>query len=52
MDEIQVAARSREIAEDVLKIAQDSMREAQEFFNFKCQLDTDGKIGVSWRDCH
>ena len=52
MDEIQVAARSREIAEDVLKIAQDSMREAQEFFNFKCQLDTDGKIGENWRDCH
>lgn len=52
MDEIQVAAHSRKVAEDILKIAQDSMREAQEFFNFKCQLDTDGKIGENWRTCH
>ena len=52
MDEIQVAARSRAVAEDIIRIAQDSMREAQEFFNFKCQLDTDGKIGENWRACH
>lgn len=52
MDEIQVAAHSRKVAEDILKIAQDSMREAQEFFNFKCQLDTDGKIGENWRETH
>lgn len=52
MDEIQVAAHSRAVAEDIIRIAQDSMREAQEFFNFKCQLDTDGKIGANWCETH
>ena len=52
MDEIQVAARSQVVAEDILRIAQDSMRESQEFFNFNCQLDIDGKIGENWKECH
>ena len=52
MDEFQAAARSREIAEDIIRIAQDSMREAQGFFKFKCQLDTDGKIGENWCETH
>lgn len=51
-DEAQIACKSKDIAENVLRIAQDSMREAQEFFNFKCQLDTDGKIGENWKECH
>lgn len=51
-DEIQVACRTKEIAEDVIKIAQDSMRETQEFFKFNCQLDTEGKIGNDWYECH
>lgn len=52
MDEIQVACRTKEIAEDVVKIAQDSMRETQEILNFRVQLDTEGKIGKNWKDCH
>ena len=51
-DEIQVACRTKEVAEDCIRIAQDSMRQAQSFFNFKCQLDTEGKYGHSWYDCH
>lgn len=51
-DEVQVACRTREIAEDCVRIAQESMRQTQEFFNFKCQLDTEGKIGDNWYDCH
>ena len=51
-DEIQVACRTKEIAEDVVKIAQDSMRETQKILNFRVQLDTEGKIGKNWKDCH
>lgn len=51
-DEVQVACRTREIAEDCVRIAQESMRQTQEFFKFNCQLDTEGKIGDNWYDCH
>lgn len=51
-DEVQVACRTKEIAEDCVRIAQESMRQTQKFFNFNCQLDTEGKIGTNWFDCH
>lgn len=51
-DEVQVACRTKEIAETVVKVAQDSMRQAQDFFGFRVQLDTEGKIGKNWCDCH
>lgn len=51
-DEVQVACRTKEIAEDCCRIAQESMRQTQAFFNFKCQLDTEGKIGCNWAACH
>jgi len=51
-DEIQVACRTKEIAEDAVRIAQESIRRVQKFFNFNCQLDTEGKIGRTWMDCH
>lgn len=51
-DECQLACRTQEIADDVIKTAQDAMRKVQGIFKFKCQLDTDGKSGRSWADCH
>lgn len=51
-DECQIACRTKEIAEDCVRIAQESMRQTQEFFKFNCQLDTEGKIGANWFDCH
>lgn len=51
-DELQIACRTQEIAEVVVQVAQTSMREAQEFFGFRVQLDTEGKIGKNWCDCH
>lgn len=51
-DEVQVACRTKEIAEDCVRIAQESMRQTQEFFKFNCQLDTEGKIGDNWYSCH
>ena len=51
-DEIQVACRTKEIADIVVEEAQLAMRRAQSFFSFRMQLDTEGKIGKNWCDCH
>jgi DNA polymerase-1 len=51
-DELQIACRTTEIAEDFGKIAQKAMRNVQKLFNFNCQLDTDYDIGPSWKDTH
>lgn len=51
-DEIQVACRTEEIAKKVVVVAQQAMRNVQQKFGFKTQLDTEGKIGKSWKDCH
>ncbi|UZT49993.1 DNA polymerase [Enterobacter phage 01_vB_Eclo_IJM] len=34
------------------QIAQLAMRKVGEFDNFKCVLDTEGKIGPTWKECH
>lgn len=51
-DEFQAACRSVEIAEIVKETAQEAMRKTGEFFGFRVQLDTEGKIGKNWADCH
>lgn len=51
-DEIQVACRTVEIAEAVKVAAQDAMRLVGDHWAFKCQLDTEGKIGPNWAVCH
>lgn len=51
-DEIQVACRTKEIAQIVCDEAQKAMRDAQAFFHFRVQLDTEGIIGKNWCDCH
>lgn len=51
-DELQIAARTQEIAEVVVAAAQQAIRNVGESFNFRCRLDTEGKIGPTWRECH
>lgn len=51
-DEIQVACRTKEIAQIVCDEAQQAMRDTQAFFHFRVQLDTEGIIGRNWKDCH
>ena len=51
-DEIQVAARTPEIAQIVIDTAQEAMRKVGEHWNFRCRLDTEGKIGPNWAVCH
>lgn len=51
-DEGAYACRTKEIAEACVRIAQESMRQVQKEFNFRAQLDTEGKIGHNWGECH
>jgi DNA polymerase I-like protein with 3'-5' exonuclease and polymerase domains len=51
-DEIQVAARTQEIADKIVELAQQAMRNVGDHFEFRCQLDTEGKSGANWKECH
>lgn len=51
-DEIQVACPTEEMAEIVRDVAQEAMRWVGEHWNFRCRLDTEGKIGPNWAVCH
>lgn len=51
-DELQIACRTQEIADDVIRIAQLAMRTVGEKLNVKVVLDTEGKCGPTWKECH
>lgn len=51
-DEQQFAARTQEIAEDIVKICQEAMREVGRIYEWRMPLDTEGKIGRNWYECH
>ena len=51
-DEIQAACRTKEIAEAFVSEAQAAMRDTQAALGFRMRLDTEGKIGKNWADCH
>lgn len=51
-DELQIAARTPEIGELIIKVAQEAIRTVGESFDFRCVLDTEGKMGPTWRECH
>lgn len=51
-DEQQIACRTKEIAEVVVSEAQEAVRDTQKIFKIRVQLDTEGKIGKNWAECH
>ena len=51
-DEIQVGCRTEEIAQVVIETAQEAMRWVGDHWNFRCLLDTEGKMGPNWAVCH
>jgi DNA polymerase I-like protein with 3'-5' exonuclease and polymerase domains len=51
-DEIQVACRSREIAEKMGAICKAAMKEAEKIFKFRCPLDAEFAIGATWAETH
>lgn len=51
-DEVQVACRTERIAHLVIEEAQKAIRDVEALYQIKVQLDTEGKIGKNWSDCH
>ncbi len=50
-DEYQLIARDH-LAEWVGEIGVKAIREAGEFFKFRCPLDGEYKAGANWAECH
>lgn len=51
-DEIQVAARTPEIAQIIVEEAEQAMKDTQAFFRFRVALTTEGKVGANWAETH
>lgn len=51
-DELQIAARTPEIAKVIGELSNKCAKEAGEFFNFRILLEADYKIGTDWAWCH
>lgn len=51
-DEVQIACRTKEIAEVVGRVCKEQAAIAGEMFDFKCPLDGEYGIGSSWAETH
>lgn len=51
-DEAQIAVRSQEVADVLIEETAAAMKDAEERFNFRCRLDCESKIGITWADTH
>ena len=52
MDEVQIACRTPEVAELVARLAPEGVTKAGEFFNFRCALAGEAKVGKNWGETH
>lgn len=51
-DEIQVACRTKEIAETFIEEAISAIHDTEKALSIRVPLDAEGKIGRNWSDCH
>nr|DAN67010.1 MAG TPA: DNA polymerase [Caudoviricetes sp.] len=51
-DELQYSCSTIDIANLIIKEAQEAMKDAEHILGFKCPLDTEGKAGRNWQECH
>lgn len=51
-DELQIAARTPEIAEIIGNVSLQAIQLVGESFEFRCPLATESKVGPTWRECH
>lgn len=51
-DEVQIACRTPEIAQEVAALATKCVALAGEYFNFRCPTAGESKIGKTWNDTH
>ena len=50
-DEVQLACKP-ELTDTLRSVALDAFPKAQHFFNFRCPIDGDAKVGYTWFDTH
>jgi DNA polymerase I-like protein with 3'-5' exonuclease and polymerase domains len=51
-DEVQIACRTEEVAKQVAEMAVAAVSKAGEFFQFRCPLAGEAKIGKNWSQTH
>lgn len=51
-DEVQIACRTTEVAELVARLAPECVTKAGDFFNFRCALAGEAKVGTNWSQTH
>lgn len=51
-DEVQIACRTPEIANEVAKVAIEAVTQVGELFNFRCRLNGEAKQGTTWAMTH
>lgn len=51
-DELQIGCRTKEIAEELGKLAASMVAKAGEFFKYPCPLDGDYGVGLTWAETH
>ncbi len=51
-DEVQIACRTHEVAQLVAQLAPACVTKAGEFFNFRCPLAGEAKVGKNWSTTH
>lgn len=51
-DEVQIACRDSNVATIVANLATSCVPKAGEYFNFRCPLAGEAKMGVTWHDTH
>lgn len=50
-DEFQIEVK-KDVAEIVAKMAPEAIQRAGHYFNFRCPLDGEAKIGNNWKETH
>lgn len=51
-DEVQIACRNETVAKQVAELATDAVRQAGEYFQFRCPTAGEAKIGINWSETH
>jgi DNA polymerase I-like protein with 3'-5' exonuclease and polymerase domains len=51
-DELQMAARTPEIAQKLGEVAKAAIKDVEGILDFRCPLDAEFKIGTSWKETH
>lgn len=51
-DEVQVAVRNAEIGKELGEVCKEAMKRVEEAFSFRCPLDAEYDIGLTWKETH